>query len=173
MKTITTIAMMLSLTMMHQLAFAQNCQGDKVRISKGWKGQCGCHCEKKCVLPGDVQSYLDSGWYLGECGYIGKFCCINGLRIEEEGNVSETSLANIYPNPTSGSVTIAFNLAEQANVVIRIFDVTGRTVATLANDLLEENNEVTWDASAVSPGIYFVEMKAGDYSETKKLSVTQ
>ena len=81
-------------------------------------------------------------------------------------------LKDIYPNPVSGSVTISFTLSEQSQVVIQVLDITGRYVATVANDIFEdESSEVSWDASALNPGIYFLSMKTGNYSITKKISV--
>jgi len=51
--------------------------------------------------------------------------------------------------------------------------MTGRSVATVADTYFEaENNEFTWDQAGLDPGVYFLNMKAGDYSETKMPPVT-
>lgn len=154
--------------MMYQFASAQNCPGRKVLMAQGSKGH-GCgSCKQQCVLSSEVQTYLTNGWYYGEC-----FRCNNNyVRLGEEEIVTETMLTEIYPNPASGSVAISFNLSQESEVTLQVFDMTGRYVATVVNELFEkESNELTWDASGLSPGIYFLKMKAGSYSETKRISV--
>jgi len=169
-KSIKILMMVLTLSVTYQFANAQNCQ-NKVKMSKGYKGQCGCHCTSKCVLQSEVQTYINTGWYVGECVSIGKFCCSNWVRAGEDASI-ETSLGDIYPNPASGSVNITFTLASDGEVSFDVFDMTGRYVKNIAHDLFEEDgNEVNWDASQLNPGIYFIRMKAGTYSAMKKLSV--
>lgn len=52
--------------------------------------------------------------------------------------------------------------------------MTGRLVATLADGSFEEGeNVITWNASQENAGIYFIKIVAGDYSSTKKISVTK
>lgn len=165
------MVMVLSLSVMYQFAMAQgNCPGNKVRLAKGFKG-CGCNnCQKICVDPADVQTYLANGWGYSACS---KFCCGgNWVRLDGEGSSTETSLTDIYPNPASGIVNIAFILSEPGEVTLEVFDLTGRYVSTIAHDVFEEDgNEVTWDASTIHQGIYFIKMKAGSYSAIKRISV--
>ncbi len=167
MKTTKIIMMVLALSVVYQFAEAQNtCQGNKVKMSKGFGGGCGCHCQKKCVSPGDVQTYLNNGWNYGDCW--GNCCWI---RAGEDASI-ETSLTEIYPNPASGNVNIAFTLSQPGEVILEVFDMTGRNVTTIARTVFEEaGNQVTWDVSEVNPGIYFLKMKAGSYSAIKRISV--
>ena len=52
--------------------------------------------------------------------------------------------------------------------------MTGRIVKTLADGLFTEGkNEIEWNVENENPGIYFLRMEAGSYSQTKKLSVIQ
>ena len=172
MKKIKTMFMILSLSVIYQFASAQSsCSSGTVRMSKGPKTGCGCHCQKKCVLFSDTLTYKNAGWHYGNCW--GSCCWIrtsNGVSNEEAA--SETTLNEIYPNPVSGSVTISFTLAEQSQVTIQVLDITGRYVATVTNDIFEdESSEVNWDASGLNTGIYFLQLKAGSYSVTKKINV--
>ena len=168
MKRIKLMIMVLSLSVMYQFASAQtNCSSGHVLMSKGPRTGCGCQCQKKCVLYCDTLSYKNAGWRFGKCWGS---CC--WVRNSNEETINETMLKDIYPNPVSGSVTISFTLSEQSQVVIQVLDITGRYVATVANDIFEdESSEVSWDASALNPGIYFLSMKTGNYSITKKISV--
>ena len=169
-KTIKIIMTVLALSVMYQFAEAQsNCPGNKIRMSTGLRG-CGCNtCQKKCVAPADTAAYLANGWYFGDCS---KFCCGGFFRTGEAIPVIETSLTEIYPNPASGTINISFTLASDGEVTLDVFDMTGRHVQNIAHDLYEEDaNEITWDASQLNPGIYFLRMKAGSYSATKRISV--
>lgn len=159
--------MILSLSVMYQFAAAQtSCPTGKVRMSKGNK-YCGCHCQKKCVLLKDTLTYLNAGWHYGNCWGS---CC--WVRTINEQPVIETMLNEIYPNPATGPVTISFTLAQEGQVIIEALDITGRYVATIANDNFDDGgSEVTWDASELNPGIYFLTMKTGSYSATKRITV--
>jgi|GEM_PF-5850104 len=165
MKTIKILVMVLSLSVMYQFATAQ-CSGNKIRIVKG-SYHCGCHCQKKCISPLDLPAYQANGWYQGEVCFGS--CC--WVRTGEEASI-ETSLEEIYPNPASGSVNIAFTLAQDGEVTFEVFDMTGRYVTTIEHNFFKEDgNEIAWDASKVNQGIYFIKMKAGSYSAVKRISV--
>ena len=169
MKKIKIIMTVLSLIVMYQFAVAQTtCSGNKVLMSKGAKG-CACHCQKKCVAYADTLTYRNNGWRYGNCW--GNCCWV---KLGEEAPVvdTETSLEEIFPNPASGSVTISFTLAQQGLVTLQAFDVTGRFVSTISNEIFEDDaSEVNWDVRSLNPGIYFLRMKAGSYSATKRISV--
>lgn len=169
-KIIMMVLVPILIGMMNQYAEAQNnCPGNKVRMFMGLRG-CGCNtCQKICVDPVDVLTYQANGWSLIGCS---KFCCAGFFRTGEAIPVIETSLTEIYPNPASGSVTITFTLSQQGEVSLEVFDMTGRYVTTIARTVFEEaSNQVTWDASEVNSGIYFLKMKAGSYSAVKRISI--
>jgi hypothetical protein len=55
-------------------------------------------------------------------------------------------------------------------VELKVYDVFGREVATLVNKKQDAGtHSVTWNASSMSSGVYFYRLRAGAYSETKKL----
>jgi len=76
-----------------------------------------------------------------------------------------------YPNPFNPSTTINFTLAEDSHVSLRVFDMLGREVATLANGEMKagEVHNVLFDASRLSSGLYFYRLDAGKSSLVKKL----
>jgi len=169
MKQIKMIVAVLALSLIHQFAAAQTtCHGDKILMSKGGVG-CGCHCSRKCVSPAYVKTYLNNGWHYGDCW--GNCCWI---RVNKNSPAAETALKEIYRNPASGSLTIEFSLAQQGEVSLEVFDAKGGYVNTITHNIFtQENNQVTWDASAVSQGVYLLKMKAGDYTVTKRISVVK
>jgi len=85
-----------------------------------------------------------------------------------------TSLEDIYPNPVSASTTVLFYVGQTENVSLKIFDVSGRLVTTLADASFEEGDyEIIWNAADVNAGIYFLRMETASYSENRKLIVAK
>jgi len=81
-----------------------------------------------------------------------------------------------YPNPFNPSTTISFDVPKSAQVNIVIYDVLGRVVTTLVNEVKAPNRyNIVWNASNVSTGVYFYRMTAknvdgsGDFNAVKKL----
>ncbi len=89
---------------------------------------------------------------------IPRFVAAEGLPDEENG----FRLAQNYPNPFNPTTTIEFNVATPSLVSLRIYDLTGREVASLLdNDQLDEGfHAVDFDANNLSSGIYFYRIMA-------------
>ncbi|MCK7516542.1 MAG: T9SS type A sorting domain-containing protein [Ignavibacteriales bacterium] len=66
--------------------------------------------------------------------------------------------------------TIKYSLKEKGVVNLRVFDVLGNEVTTLLNDEQQSGNyEIKYDGSSIASGIYFYQIRAGNYTETKKM----
>jgi hypothetical protein len=76
-----------------------------------------------------------------------------------------------YPNPFNSNTTILFSLPSKSYVLLKVFDLMGREVATLVNgELAEGNHYLQWNASDVSSGVYFYRLGTNrGYIQTKKL----
>ena len=75
-----------------------------------------------------------------------------------------------YPNPFNPSTIIKYDVAKQGYVKILVYDILGREVKTLVNELLKPGRyEALFDGSNLTTGVYYYRMNAGDYSETKKM----
>ncbi|MCW9095049.1 MAG: T9SS type A sorting domain-containing protein [Ignavibacteriaceae bacterium] len=75
-----------------------------------------------------------------------------------------------YPNPSNPTTTIKFQIPELSFVTIKVFDVLGSEITTLVNEEKAIGSyEVEFDASRLSSGIYFYQLKSGDFVETKKM----
>jgi len=75
-----------------------------------------------------------------------------------------------YPNPFNPSTTIKWQQPETGLVTLKIYDVLGREVTTLITEELTAGEHKTiFDASGFSSGIYFYQIKAGDFIQTKKM----
>jgi hypothetical protein len=86
----------------------------------------------------------------------------------------EFALENSYPNPVMGQATINYALPEQSQVTLEVYDVLGRRVATLVNREKEAGEySVRLDAADLSSGNYFYRMRAGDFTQTRRLVVVR
>ncbi len=76
-----------------------------------------------------------------------------------------------YPNPFNPSTTIPFTMATPGPVTIRIYNVLGAEVGMLVDDsnISAGRHEVSWDASSMPSGVYFVHMEAGEQTFSQKL----
>lgn len=168
MKEIKIMVVVLSLSLMYQFAAAQpSCKGNTVLMSKGAQG-CGCHCNKKCVSPADVQTYLNNGWHYGECWGS---CC--WVRLNENSSSPEKIVTEIN-SPGSDSATISFSLSQTRKVSLKVFDMNDRLVSTIADKIFEEGkNELMWSTVNVDKGIYFLQFQSEQGLERVKLSVNK
>ena len=75
-------------------------------------------------------------------------------------------------NPTT---TLRYDLPEQGHVRITIYDMLGRTINTIVNEVQDAGYQsMIWDATndygkPVSAGIYLYQIRAGEYMQTKKM----
>jgi enterochelin esterase-like enzyme len=75
-----------------------------------------------------------------------------------------------YPNPFNPSTKINFAVPQSSNVIIKVFDILGKEVETIINEEKPAGSyEVKFDATGLTSGVYFYQIKSGDYIETKKM----
>ncbi len=87
----------------------------------------------------------------------------------------EYSLTQNYPNPFNLSTRFEFSMPRASDVVIKVYDITGREIVTLADNHYSAGNYmVDWNGednfgNIVASGIYLYRIKAGDFVESKKM----
>jgi hypothetical protein len=95
---------------------------------------------------------------------------ITGVAENTAGIPAEFSLKQNYPNPFNPVTTISFGLPEQSFVKLKVYDVTGREVATIVSEELPAGKySRQWNAYGISNGVYYYRIQAGRFTETKKL----
>ncbi len=105
---------------------------------------------------------------------------VDNLRLKYPGNITgveETQLIPAsfrldqnYPNPFNPSTAISYQLSAVSHVTLRVYDVLGREVRTLVDEVKKPGRyEVRFDGSSLSSGVYFYKLQAGVYHDTKKL----
>ncbi|NBC26306.1 MAG: PKD domain-containing protein [Bacteroidetes bacterium] len=89
---------------------------------------------------------------------------------DEPEQVKRFELHQNYPNPFNPTTTISFNLPQPGKVTLRVFDITGRQVATLVDQQMNAGTHIeTFDASNLASGIYFYRLEAGDFQSVQKM----
>jgi hypothetical protein len=83
---------------------------------------------------------------------------------------TEFLLSQNYPNPFNPTTTIKYSVPQVSQVQIKIFDVLGNEIETLVNEEKQSGTyELTWYAASLSSGVYFYQLKAGEFIQTKKM----
>ena len=84
--------------------------------------------------------------------------------------IEEYSISQNYPNPFNPMTTITYTLPEKAHVEISVFNSLGEEIAKLVN---EDHNagkyKVVWNAQNYSSGIYYYNLKTGNFTSTHKM----
>ena len=96
---------------------------------------------------------------------------VNLAETPSEGMITEYSLGTAYPNPFNPTTSLTLAVPEAGNVSVQVYNIMGQVVATLASGYMEANTStpLTWDASNVSSGMYFVKAEANGFVTTQKL----
>jgi hypothetical protein len=94
----------------------------------------------------------------------------NSVRLVNSNIPKEFALYQNYPNPFNPSTIIKYSLPRTANVQVKIFDILGRELVILWNKEQQAGTyQITYNASTLSSGIYFYQLRAGDFLQTKKM----
>jgi len=108
---------------------------------------------------------------------------VNGYIVEPGGPVGSVSdvegeeylpfsfnLAQNYPNPFNPSTKIQYQVSSITQVALKVYDVLGNEVATLVNEEKSAGKyQVDFNGRELSSGVYFYQLKAGSFVETKKM----
>ena len=114
---------------------------------------------KLIKLDGDISTFTNNEIYL-----------VSNLRLLPEA----FSLSPAYPNPFNPTTTISFDLPEEIDVSLIIYDLQGRVVTTLISGSMQAGyHSANWNASHHASGLYFVQMISGDYVKTQKLMLVK
>ncbi len=88
----------------------------------------------------------------------------------EVGKVLTYDLDNNYPNPFNPSTVIKYEIPDAGFVTLKVFDVLGKEVKTLIEGYKTEGRyEIEFDATNLPSGIYFYQLRAGNFNQTKKM----
>lgn len=112
-----------------------------------------------------------SGWAVGDGGAVAK---IGGIEVGAgslSGEVPTSySLKQNFPNPFNPSTNIAFSIPKSGLVTLKVFDLNGKEVSLLINEVKSAGNYIVgFNASNLPSGLYFYKVTSGEYVETRKM----
>ena len=87
---------------------------------------------------------------------------------------SKFSLSQNFPNPFNPSTIISYEIPSAGLVTLRVYDLLGHEVASLVNEEKQSgayNVEFNSAAYKIGSGVYFYRLNAGNYSETRKMTI--
>ena len=95
---------------------------------------------------------------------------ITAVHPASAGAPSGFALEQNYPNPFNPSTQIRFSVPASQFVTLKVFDLLGREVASLVNEVVKAGTYTAeWNPAGVSSGVYFYRVQAGTFSASKKL----
>jgi hypothetical protein len=134
-------------------------------------------------------SYIDLEYVLNETNYYRLAAVDHAGNVSEYSDLVEAAVLSIdgdlipevfalhqnYPNPFNPTTQIRYDLPEDANVNITIYDIMGRVVRTMVNTQQNAGfKSIQWNAAnnlgePVSAGMYIYMIQAGEFRQTKKM----
>ena len=86
------------------------------------------------------------------------------------GVPTEFNVSTAYPNPFNPVTNVDFAIPEAGNVSIIVYNLVGQVMETLVDDYKSAGfHTVSWDASSVPSGLYFITVESGEKVSTQKL----
>jgi hypothetical protein len=107
-------------------------------------------------------------------GYdIGAYEYQNGMGIKNnspDSNIKKYFLFQNHPNPFNPNTITKYQIPELSFVILKVFDLMGNEIATLVEEEKPVGKyEVNWYAENLASGVYFYQLVAGDFKQTKKM----
>jgi hypothetical protein len=95
---------------------------------------------------------------------------LSDIKPNNDITISELSLQQNFPNPFNPFTTIEYQIPEISFVTLKVYDVLGNEIETLVNGEKQTGTyEMTWYAEGLPSGVYFYQLKAGDFVQTNKM----
>ncbi|MBK7632779.1 MAG: T9SS type A sorting domain-containing protein [Ignavibacteriales bacterium] len=133
-------------------------------------------------IPTDFPSGRGWGWYsiYDSAGNIYRYqgynftllykIIVTGVMNEGSNIVATYSLSQNYPNPFNPTTKIQFSIPKSNKVVIKVFDILGTEIETVVNKEKPVGTyELNWNASNLPSGVYFYQLRAGNFVQTRKM----
>jgi hypothetical protein len=96
---------------------------------------------------------------------------ITSVELNQSSNLPNNfNLMQNYPNPFNPSTTIAFAIEKECFVTLKIYDILGREIKTLVQEMLPVGRySLKYDAAGLNSGIYLYRINASDFSQSRKM----
>jgi len=125
------------------------------------------------LLDGSVNVYVTGQSWGSGTGYdycTIKYSQVTGIKSIPTEIPSSFSLLQNYPNPFNPATKIRFDLPENVNVKLTIYDMLGRELEIPLNEHLNAGcYEADWDGTKYTSGVYYYKLQAGNFTQTRKM----
>ncbi len=102
--------------------------------------------------------------------YLYAIAADSTTNVVENSDINSFRLFGNYPNPFNPSTNITYQVGAEVHVLLKVFDVLGREVATLVNEEKSPGSySVRWDAATVGSGTYFARLESNGRHEIRKM----
>jgi hypothetical protein len=125
-------------------------------------------------LDGDYRIFVEARDEFGNAALDSMDVKFKNGNITSTGDLKDVpfsyKLEQNYPNPFNPKTSINVSVAESGQLILTIFDILGRKVTVLKNEVTSPGNyTIAWDATALTGGVYFYRMEINDFSATRKM----
>ncbi len=95
---------------------------------------------------------------------------LTGVSETASNTPAKYELYQNYPNPFNPSTNIRYSVVKYAKVTLKVYDVLGRLVKTLVNEVQSPGEHtVSFDAKSLASGVYYYRIQAGAFTQSKKM----
>lgn len=99
-----------------------------------------------------------------------KLRLITGITNNHNEIPNSYALRQNYPNPFNPTTIISYQIPKAGNVKLIVFDILGREVKTLVNEVKKAGNySIEFNASSYASGVYFYKIESGSFTNSKKM----
>jgi Carbohydrate binding module (family 35)/Bacterial Ig domain/Secretion system C-terminal sorting domain len=124
------------------------------------------------LIQGDNTIQMQMSWAWMYLDYLAVPAALATDVENKEISPTSYSLYQNYPNPFNPSTIISYSLPKLSRVVLKVYDLLGREVATLVNEEKTQGTyKVEFNGRQLSSGVYFYTLRAGDFVQSKKMLI--
>jgi hypothetical protein len=117
-------------------------------------------------LPAGAASIENVDFVLSKAGTV--------VSVDQTGLPERPTLGQNYPNPFNPSTTIRYSLSSSSRVLLTVYDLLGRKVATLVDrHQVPGRYSVDFGAASLASGMYLYRLQAGGFTESKKMMLVR
>lgn len=114
-----------------------------------------------------AESWLGSWTGLSAYGFLE-----SAIKYSSVNTIATLNGVEVYPNPATNAAIVSFNNIESDNITVRVLDLSGKIITTVASkNFAIGNNKVTVNTADLTTGLYIIELSSANGTHIEKLMV--
>jgi hypothetical protein len=115
-------------------------------------------------------AYSDSSWFSFSTGHTIDIGGATSVEDDDDLLPTDFGLSQNFPNPFNPSTTIRYAVKERAQVTLVVYDLLGKQVATLVDEVKSPGSyDVSFSGTDLANGVYVYKLTTPDFAETRKM----